>query len=456
MLVAVGLTTTDLKTLDHTEVVLTSSGPMEVFQLVYCPNAVSALRMSEDHASPISKVAAGEKFKVKGIKEDGLNALSLQSSDGKKIDANGCFVIRVARSTPQHSINVLSLKRPGASGTTGAKYNGAIVVFSKNGQVRVALVLDLDKYLNGVLHSEIPASYHLEAVKAQAVAARTYGLNPRISHEKDGVNVCDSWLCCQYFGGLTTVSSPTHERAIHETRGEVLTYEDKPILALFSSCAGGHTENYSNCFSDPITGQFPPPELPYLTGVPETRNKTNLKLSDEKNFRKFYAAAPYTVDGSANNFKWKVHLTADELESHMHATIEAMLKDDRAPFVVAPASAKFGHIESFAVVKRGVSGCAIEIEVKTSTGTWKVMKELVIRDLFKTPEKKLARLKSARIFFDEDHDKLGHLASLSISGMGWGHGVGLQQTGAQGWAKGGSNYRSILSHYFVGSKIQKV
>jgi SpoIID/LytB domain protein len=451
MLVAVGLTTTDLKTLDHTEVVLSSSGLLEVFQLPSFTNCVAAVSAAKACGGPTSTVAAGEKFKVKGIKEAKSNALILQASDRAKIGANGCLLIRGSQ-----SINLLSIKRPGASGTTGAKYNGSIAVFVRNGHVRVALILDLDKYLNGVLHSEIPGSYHLEAVKAQAVAARTYGLNPRINHEKDGVNVCDSYLCCQYFGGLTTVSSPTHERAIHETLGEVLTYQDKPILALFSSCAGGHTENYNNCFSDPITGEFPPPVLPYLTGVAETRTKTNLKLSDEKNLRKFYAGAPYTVDSTSNHFKWKVHLTADDLESHMHATVEAMLKDERAPFVVAPPSAKFGHIESFAVPKRGVSGCAIEIEVKTSTGIWRVMKELVIRDLFKTPEKKLARLKSARIFFDQDHDKLGHLASLSISGMGWGHGVGLQQTGAQGWAKEGSKYQSILSHYFVGSKIQKV
>ncbi|MDZ4832221.1 MAG: SpoIID/LytB domain-containing protein [Candidatus Melainabacteria bacterium] len=452
MLVAVGLTTTDLKTLDHTEVVLTSSGALEVFQLPESRDLVTLLGVGTSD-KPFEKIAAGQRFTVKGIKEAKTGSFVLEAFDGgKKLPrTNGCFLVRGS-----HSINLLSIRRPGASGTTGAKYNGSIAVFVRNGHVRVALILDLDKYLNGVLHSEIPASYHIEAVKAQAVAARTYGLNPRISHGKDGVNVCDSYLCCQYFGGLTTVSSPTHERAIHETLGEVLTYREKPILALFSSCAGGHTENYNNCFSDPATGQFPPPELPYLSGVPETKNKVDLKLFDDKNLRHFYNSAPYTVDAASNHFKWKVHLTADDLESHMHATVQAMLKDERAPFVVAPPSGKFGHIESFRIPKRGVSGCAIEIEVKTSTGTWRVMKELVIRDLFKTPGKKLARLKSARIFLDQSHDKLGHLSALSISGLGWGHGVGLQQTGAQGWAKEGSKYQTILAHYFTGAKIEKV
>jgi SpoIID/LytB domain protein len=453
MLVAVGLTTTDLKSLDHSEVVLMSSGALDVFRLPDPGDSMVGLLSTASSDKPVARIAAGEKFKVKGIKEAKGGSRSLEAFDGvKKLPVGeGCFLIR-----GQQSIGLLSIKRPGASGTTGAKYNGSIAIYVRNGHVRVALILDLDKYLNGVLHSEIPASYHIEAVKAQAVAARTYGLNPRISHTKDGVNVCDSWLCCQYFGGLTTIASPTHERAIHETLGQVLTYQEKPILALFSSCAGGHTENYDNCFSDPTTGQFPPPALPYLSGVPETKDRVNLKLSDEKNLRQFYASAPYTVDASSNHFKWKVHLTSDELESHMHATIQAMLKDERAPFVVAPPSGKFGHIESFSVPKRGVSGCAVEVEVKTNTGVWRVKKELVIRDLFKTPEKKLARLKSARIFFDQQHDKLGHLGTLSISGLGWGHGVGLQQTGAQGWAKLGWKYENILSHYFSGAVIQKV
>jgi len=67
---------------------------------------------------------------------------------------------------------------------------------------------------------------------------------------------------------------------------------------------------------------------------------------------------------------------------------------------------------------------------------------------------KLARLSSARIFFEQGEDKLGLLNNLTIFGLGFGHGVGLQQTGAQGFARAGQNYRQILSHYFPGSEIQ--
>jgi len=450
MLVAVGLTTTDLKSLDHNEVALSSAAALEVYPFTEAPaNRATILSKAAARVDKCgARVAAGGKLTVK-VKPSGLEAYD----GGKKLSLgqSGWLLIKSAR-----DISFLSVKRAGAKGNVGAKYHGSIAVFEKNGQLRIALILDLDKYLRGVLQSEIPASYHIEAIKAQAVAARTYGLNPRISHDNDVVNVCDSYLCCQYFGGLTTVSSPVHEKAIHETLGQVLVFEDKPILALFSSNAGGHTENYENCFSDPETGEFPPPRRPYLVGVPETNAKVLFNLSDEQDLRRFYNGAPHTVDSNTHHFKWKVHLTADDLESNIHATVKAMMKDERAPFVVAPSGGRFGHIENFSVDKRGVSGCAIEVSIKTSGGVWKVKKELVIRDLFKVSAKKLARLKSGRIFFDYERDAKGDIASVAISGLGWGHGVGLQQTGAQGWAKQGSNYRSILAHYFRGARIDKV
>lgn len=450
MLVAVGLSTSDLKSLEHSEATFSSTSALRLCKFEQALDSREMLLSMASSAAVGAVPVEGGRISAK-VKKLPTGAI-LEVTDGTKklFSGNGWVLLK-----SPGDINFLSIKRAGASGNVGARYHGVIALYLLKDRLRVALILDLDRYLRGVLQSEIPASYHIEAIKAQAVAARTYGLNPRINHESDFANVCDSYLCCQYFGGLTTVSSPNHEKAINETAGQILTFDGKPILALFSSNGGGHTENYENCFSDPTTGQFPPPRLPYLTGVPESE-KFSYDLSREQDLRKFYASAPHTVDSSSHHFKWKVHLTADDIESNVHATVQAMLKDDRAPFVVAPASKKFGHVVSLSVEKRGVSGCAIEVDVKTSGGVWKISKELVIRDLFKTPAKKLARLKSARIFFDQENDQLGHLAKLTISGLGWGHGVGLQQTGAQGWAKLGWNYRAILAHYFSGARIEKV
>lgn len=151
-----------------------------------------------------------------------------------------------------------------------------------------------------------------------------------------------------------------------------------------------------------------------------------------------------------------MQLNADDIESNIHATVQKMLDDpERAPFVVAPPGGNFGHIDAFDVVSRGPSGCAIELEIKPSTGNWRFKKELEIRDVFHVSAKKLARLKSARLFFDHSRDGQKLLTAVTIGGLGWGHGVGLQQTGAQGWANSGRDYLWILAHYFTDIKMEK-
>jgi SpoIID/LytB domain protein len=124
---------------------------------------------------------------------------------------------------------------------------------------------------------------------------------------------------------------------------------------------------------------------------------------------------------------------------------------------VAPGGAKFGHIKKFAVEKRGPGGAAIELSIQTSSGTWLVSKELVIRSVFENPQLRphLKRLKSAKLYFDHRVDHLGFLEHLTVTGLGWGHGVGLQQTGAQGWAKQGKTCAEILAHYFENAQIQR-
>ncbi len=354
------------------------------------------------------------------------------------------------------AITVASIKRAGGK-SIHPSYLGKIRVANLKGKLRVSLQVGLDQYLRGVLEAEMPASYHPEALKCQALAARTYALKPRLPHDADQANVCDSYLCCQYFAGLGAIDARI-ERAVVATAGQVLAYNGEPLLALFSSNAGGHTENYENCFSDPQSGAFPPAPLPYLKGVPE--GKFAIAAGSEAFLRYLYNAVAVkheliSADSWTPKFHWKVQLSADALEAHMHHVVEKLAASpDTAPYVVPPKSGKFGHIHGFEVMKRGVSGVAITLKIKTSTGDWLVSKELVIRKAFANTDVKLARLSSARLFFEQGHDRLGLLSHLTVYGLGFGHGVGLQLTGAQGFAKAGQNYRQILSHYFPGSDIQ--
>lgn len=432
MQIRVGITTSDLTRLEHARVVVEAPHTGQV-ELTDQSGKKSILPLR----APVTLIAAGEAMTVSGEKVQ-----------------QGKFVGALFRSQAG-PLRITSLMRANGPQRAQPDYRGSIEVFASQGKLRVILITDLETYLEGVLGAEMPASYAGEALKAQAVTARTYALRPRISHDADGCAVCDSYLCCQYFAGAGRVSE-AHLRAIHSTRGRVLTYGGGPLLALFSSCAGGHTESYENCFSDPLTGAFPPAPIAYLQGRPEGRLPKGFP-SEESLRQVWQGAGAETSDSWSPQFRWSVRLTADQLEGHMHHVIETMLADPQlAPFITPPPSGRFGHLEKFAVDRRGVSGMAISLKIHTSKGIWTVRKELVIRSAFANPDLKLARLKSARIFFNHRFDGLGLLSQLEIGGLGFGHGVGLQQTGAQGHARRGLDYRAILTHYYPGAAVEEL
>jgi stage II sporulation protein D len=359
--------------------------------------------------------------------------------------------IRHARGGQLHLVATTGAGKKGP-----AAYTGQLEVSASGGLLRLVLSCDLEEYVKGVLQSEIPASYKLAAMQAQAVLARTYGLNPRLSHDQDGFNVCDSFLCCQAFVGVDAKLTSNQLKAIQLTAGQVLTYEGKPALALFSANAGGHTESYENCFSDPITNKFPDNPIPYLAGVPEGQLPQGFP-SQEALRAMHRAARVNTYDSWSPSFKWAAIFPADALEAHMHHVIDQLAKESQfAPFILPPKGAIFGHIDKFEISRRGVAGTAMELRIHTSKGVWVVRKELAIRSVFANPELKVKRLRSARMFFDFVRDKNGLLAKVTIGGLGTGHGVGLQQNGAQGLALSGKNYKEILRHYYGTAEVRRV
>lgn len=445
MKLRVALTTTDLSSLEHKQVVVSS--PLGLTVQIENEKRVKTINLSG--AQQLKIIPNGESLDV-----------TVTNSAGRFSASR----IVVDLTKGNHSAFINSIKRARAKGLEQAEYRGhELDIIPENGHLKVILILDMEQYLKGVLESEIPASYHIEALKAQAVAARTYALNPRISHEKDNADVCDSYLCCQYFAGHKAVGSQKHTQAIEATSGEIVKYGTKVILALFSSNAGGYTSNYEDCFSDPKTNIFPPSPIPYLKAVPERQHSAAFepRLSGqeiEKRLKESWHGSKHaTFDSWSPHFKWSVHIPAQALEAHMHHELSLLAKDpETAPFVIPPESGQFGHIQKFEVTERGISGVAIELAIHTSHGLWRVKKELVIRSAFKNPEIRLARLKSAKVFFEHEHDHLGLLSSVSVRGLGWGHGVGLQQTGAQGMALLGKNYREILAHYFTNAQLHKI
>jgi len=158
---------------------------------------------------------------------------------------------------------VFSIRAPAGGGlrVDGRRYRGAILVYlNDRGRLNVINRLRVEDYLRGVVPSELgPGEYpELEALKAQAVAARSYTLRNLNGFEDEGYDLCGTPQC-QVYGGMD-MEHPLSDRAVAETRGEVLLYDGEIAEALYSATCGGHTENAEVV--------FPLKHAPYLRGVP--------------------------------------------------------------------------------------------------------------------------------------------------------------------------------------------
>ena len=341
-------------------------------------------------------------------------------------------------------ISIKDLKRKGKQ----ASYRGAIELTRSTkdlSKFAIVNVLSLKNYLRGVVPNEMPVRFGLEALKAQTVAARNYAVTPRVK-AYDEFDVCDSVACQVYFGANT--EDPISDRAIDETNGIIaLDKEDKPILALYSSTAGGYTESYENAFSDPKTRRFPADAVHYLTAVPDREEFGS--LDTEEAAEDFYMTNPDSFDDMSPYYRWSKDWTKEELEEVLSKTLIAQSKTGFVHPALQDAN-NFGHLESIKVLKRGKSGKIIELEIITDKNIFIVEKELVIRRCF--PKNGIS-LPSANFV-------ITYIQALTpvykFSGGGFGHGVGLSQWGAGKMSKIGYSYDQILQHYYRGIKLATI
>ncbi len=341
-------------------------------------------------------------------------------------------------------ISINNLKRKGKQ----ALYRGYIELTQSNkdnSKFALVNVLSLKNYLRGVVPNEMPVRFGLEALKAQTVAARNYAVSPRIKAYKE-FDLCDSVACQVYFGANT--ENELSDRAIEETNGIIaLDRDDNPILALYSSTAGGYTESYKYAFSDPKTREFPSKDLYYLTAVPD--NKKFDSLESEKKAEEFYTTKPESFDDNSPYYRWSKEWTIDELEKVLSKTLVSQSKTG----FVSPElknSDDFGKLQSINVLRRGESGKIIKLEINTDKNSFIVMKELVIRRCFQKDGISLPSANFVITKIDSDNPV------YKFSGGGFGHGVGLSQWGAGKMASLGYSYDEILQHYYKGIRLSTI
>ncbi len=265
----------------------------------------------------------------------------------------------------------------------------------------------LETYLIGVVAGEVPMRFADETIKAQAVAARTYTLKKLTAFGGDpcgrgGADICTDSSHCQAYrtdGQLREGWGEGYEAnlarltsLIQATAGRAVTYEGEAIEAFFHSTSGGHTENSENAFSA---------ALPYLRGVESPGEEAAPRFQGEKEFAKDDFVKKLNAE-----YK-KAKLTAKKLE------------------------------ESIEILSRFESGRVNKIRIGGATVGGKDLRRLLGLD-------------SANFIISFDKN------SIIFSTKGFGHGVGMSQTGADYMARTGSTYEQIMAHYYTGTELSMV
>ena len=329
-----------------------------------------------------------------------------------------------------------------------AMYRGELRLIScpnKHNVFYLVNCLDVEYYLKGVVPCEMPVTFGLEALKAQAVAARVYSLTPRTKMSRV-YDVVDSVASQVYYG--YNRESDIANKAIDETHGIVALYNDDMIIAVFSSTAGGYTESYSETFSDPITMQFPSPEKGYLVAKPDLPDFK--PLDNEEDAYKFYSTKPLSYDIHSPLYRWTRKWTKEELQNVLKNNLVVQSKTGFVEPRLTNAN-DFGELKSIKVSQRGVSGKVVFMEIETDKTIYTVGKELVIRRLFTKDGKALP---SANVVFKRKYkgqDSDDKWDEIIAYGGGFGHGCGLSQYGAMYMAKDCKmSFDTILKHYYNG------
>lgn len=304
-------------------------------------------------------------------------------------------------------------------------YFGQVELDSASDGLVVTNRLGLEEYLLGL--NEVPTDWPEEALKAQAVAARTYALwtlaqPPGGSAAVYGFDICAS-IECQVFSGAAVAMSPDGRRwvdAVRATAGEAVLYEGEPILARYSSTTGGMTLENSDAFPD--EGDYP-----YLVSVPST-----------------------TEEGSPL-YRWRTSFTLGDLQAMLERagwwSSAGRLREVRS----APSRTGLHYPD---LIFRGSKGRLRRTAEEARD---------VIRDLapamFPSKYPSLALTTTGRLPETWPSNRITIRTEkriVRVIGRGWGHAVGMSQWGAHGMATEGDGYEDILDHYYTGTEVGTV
>ena len=296
---------------------------------------------------------------------------------------------------------------------------------NSHGEFTLVNQVPLETYLRGVVPYEIGANAPAQAVAAQTIIARTYALRNLRRFAVDDYQLCAT-VHCQVYKGLNDVNA-TSDRAIAQTAGLVLTYDNELIDALYSSTTGGITAS----FEDTWNGSERPYLQPVIDAPKPFWDLLKYPLDNEKTFRHFIGLTKgFNETGRKGVFRW--HKTRSI--ANLNQDLRKYLRKTRHPL------ADFTTIESMQIQRRSRSGRILALNIQTDIGKLQLHKN-EIRSALEPP-------RSTFFYLEPIYNKDKELDGYAFVGGGFGHGVGMSQYGSYNLAKLGWTAEQILAFYY--------
>jgi stage II sporulation protein D len=341
-----------------------------------------------------------------------------------------------------------------ANGVANARYRGSFEILSAKTVPLLINRLAMEKYLRGVVPSEMPASWPMEALKAQAIAARSYAYT-QTQYNDPGVYL-EMTVASQVYGGINKETARSN-LAVKETSDMYATHNNVPIHAFFHSSSGGHTENSENVWKSTV---------PYIRAVvdPYDKHPKNTHYGWE-------------TTGKATTISQKLKLTSNQVltgikviergPSNSAKQVSASVYDKTTKtssnvnvvsnFISSPDSLRSFFGTSLKSIKFNVYADS-EVKIKMADGSQKKTTTLMGYKL-QEADGSTSYIEDLNLQVRNSTETVSVMTRPStyrFKGDGWGHMLGMSQWGAYGMAEAGFTYDQIIKHYYTGVEIEQV
>lgn len=318
-------------------------------------------------------------------------------------------------------------------------YKGSLEIDKDEQGLYIINEIDMEEYLKYVVQSEMPSNYGIEALKAQAVCARSYAyiqLN-KDEYKKYGAHVDDS---VKYQVYNNAKRSEITDKAVDETKGEIIKYEDKVIEAYYYSTSCGYGGDVSVWNEEPE-------KYGYIKSQAISSKQEERDLTSNDEFYKLISTRNlYDYDISFPLYRWKATFSLESINDYYKA------------------KAKVGEIKSLSVDERLKGGVVNKLTIHgeegdlTISGEYEIRKFLGNYDIYwRNDLEELFQMNilPSAYFSLREHSYNGIISGYDILGGGYGHGVGMSQNAANKMASQGKNYKEIIQFFYADVRIDQ-